>query len=103
MDKLPVIFRRDRTKEFEVTAVFPTLPADYHGRNMTCYAHIGQHAGCSWEWYHGTRPATPAEYADLWAELRRIYSKPGDPDAVELIVCQRITRSHRAALRESVA
>jgi len=100
MKRLPIIFRADKS---EVTAIFPTLPHDYHGRFMTCYAHVGQHGSCSLDWYRGTRPAKPAEYADLLAELRRIYSRPGDPDAVELVIYSRIMPQHRAALRQAVA
>lgn len=97
MDKLPVIFRADRSgpAKGEVTAVFPTLPA---GRGeMTCYAHVGQHSGCSPSWYRTTRPAKPHEYVDLLLELRRIYSRADDPDAVELVICERITPAHRKA------
>jgi hypothetical protein len=60
----PVIFRRDGD---EIVAVFPTIEAD--PGQATCYAHIGQHSGCSRQWYYETRPAKPAEYADLLAEL----------------------------------
>ena len=64
----PVIFRKD---SYGVTAVFPTLPA---GRGeMTCYAHIGQHSGCTFAWYNTTKAASPKEYADLLAEVQRIY------------------------------
>ena len=77
-----VIFRADR-KDGDVTAVFPTLPAD-SSWTMTCYAHIGQHSGCCREWYCDTRPARPDEYADLAAELRQI--------GYVLDIRQRITR-----------
>lgn len=102
MDKLPVIFRADRSGDFkgEVTAVFPTLPAENTGPSMTCYAHVGQHSGCSPEWYRATRPAEPHEYADLLAELRGIYSRAGDPEAVDLVISHRITPAHRKAFRE---
>lgn len=70
----PVIFRADRSGDFKgnVTAVFPTLPADIRGDQMTCYAHIGQHSGCSAEWYQTTRAAKPDEYRDLLKELQAI-------------------------------
>jgi hypothetical protein len=64
---IPVLFRVDQFKE--VTAVFPTIPADVNGNHMTCYAHIGQHSGCSRGWYTGTRAATPTEWHDLFVEL----------------------------------
>lgn len=97
---LPVLFRRDRTKDFQVTAVFPTLPADVGGTVMTCYAHIGQHSGCSHGWYASTMPAAPADYADLLAEIKGIY-ETGD-DTVTLQVFRRITPEHRAAFDEAV-
>lgn len=85
----PVLFRKERSgpfKDAEVTAVFPTLPA---GRGeMTCYAHIGQHSGCTLGWYNTTRPATPKEYAALLVELQNIYDN-------ELRVCSRITQAMR--------
>jgi len=60
----------------EVTAVFPCDPADRGGDMMTCYAHVGQHSGCSLQWYRTTRPATKEEAAPLLAELRSIgYTK----------------------------
>jgi hypothetical protein len=62
----PVLFRCDS----EVTAVFPTLTAG--PGEMTCYAHIGQHSGCTRGWYRTTRPARPDEYAGLLSELESI-------------------------------
>ena len=100
MEKLPIIFRAERSGDFkgDVTAVFPTLPADYAGRYFTVYAHIGQHGSGGFEWYRSTRAATPPEYAGLMAELRGIYEDPDD-DPVELVVYQRMTPAHRKALR----
>jgi len=62
-ETLPIIFRAE--KDGEVTAVFPTLPADYQGRAMTCYAHIGQHSGCSFPWYQQTRAAKPPRQGSM--------------------------------------
>ena len=91
----PVVFRRERRKDGEVTAVFPTIPADVHGRAMQCYAHVGQHSGCSREWYNGTRAAKPDEYRDLARELEQY--------GYRLKVYARIQPAHRdefdAALR----
>lgn len=103
--KLPVIFRAERSGPFkgDVTAVFPTLPADYAGLQMTCYAHIGQHSGCSFGWYVETRAAHPHEYAALLAELRGIYSREDDEEAVELVVYQRRNEHHRKAYDEAHA
>lgn len=94
LEKLPIIFRRERTKSGEVTAVFPTLPSDYAGRYMTCYAHVGQHSGCGFDWYWSTRPAKPEEYSDLLVELRRIYERD-DFEPVRLVVYQRMQPAHR--------
>ncbi len=43
--------------------------ATLDGYDCTCYAHVGQHSGCSMGWYHKTRAAKPEEYADLQREL----------------------------------
>ena len=104
-ESLPVIFRAERAGHFKghVTAVFPTLPGTYDPYTATCYAHIGQHGSCSWLWYATTRAAKPEEYADLLAELRRIYEAPGDPEAVTLIVRQRWTQAHDAARKAELA
>jgi len=94
---LPVIFRAERSGE--VTAVFPTLTADYAGLEFTIYAHIGQHGGATLPWYRGTRAARPDEYADLLQEVRGICERshaPGDP-VFRLDVCRRFTAAHRAA------
>ena len=81
-----VLFRADGpAKRPNITAVFPCIPADDSGHLMTCYAHLGQHSGCSLQWYHTTRPAKPEEYADLKAELE------AKPYEYRLDVRQRIT------------
>lgn len=102
MQKIPVIFRIDKSiRDRMVTAVFPTVPADYFGRQVTIYQRIGQHGGASWEWYYRAshRPATPDEYAGLLDELRSIYNSPNDePDEqIDLTPVRRITRAHRTA------
>lgn len=96
-ESLPVIFRAERSGKFKghVTAVFPTLSGTPDPYSFTVYAHVGQHGTGSKEWYWITRAAKPAEYADLLAELRRIY-ETGD-DAVSLMVAHRFTRHHDAA------
>jgi hypothetical protein len=96
-EKLPVIFRAERTKGGDVTAVFPTLPWSDDGRTFSIYAHIGQHGGGSWPWYRRTRAARPDEYADLLQELRGIYERSHAPGETvfELQVYQRMTPQHR--------
>lgn len=101
---LPVIFRAEwndspKTGNVHITAVFPTLSGTRDRYTATCYAHHGQHATCSRAWYETTRPATPEQYADLLAELRRIYERDDDADAVRLVITQRWTRHHDAARR----
>lgn len=68
----PVVFRASRTKDAEVTAVFPCEPWDYQGYEMTCYVHVGQHGGCRRAWYNKTRWARPEEYASLKADLEAL-------------------------------
>ena len=88
----PILFRVHRSPVkygADVTAVFPCEPAGYDGDTMMCYAHIGQHGGCSLGWYYKTRPATESEYADLKAELESA------PYCYRLKVYRRINRSLR--------
>lgn len=95
----PVLFRVHRAPMkhgSDVTAVFPCEPADYAGRTMSCYAHIGQHSGCDFGWYHQTRPAKPEEYADLKRELESA------PYGYRLKVYQKITPKHRDAFNAEV-
>lgn len=70
-ESVPVIFRADKSGEFkgQVSAVFPTLPGTNDPYTCAFFAHIGQHGSCDFDWYATTRPATPAEYADLQREL----------------------------------
>ena len=105
MEKLPVIFRAERTKDGEVTAVFPTLPHDTAGRYFTTYAHVGQHGSGGRQWYNRTRAAKPHEYAALLDELRAIYERKlhEDDTAYELVVCQRYSADHRRAFDAEVA
>jgi hypothetical protein len=61
--------------EGEVLAVFPQLNYNKHlyGNTMkTGYAHIGQHAGVSKEYYKQLKPAKISQYHNLSNELFRI-------------------------------
>jgi hypothetical protein len=60
---------------------------------MGCFAHVGQHSGCSRDWYRTTRAATPAEYVSLQKELESA------PYGYRLKVYKRITREHDDARR----
>lgn len=97
---LPVIFRKHYERGglgWEVTAAFPTLPSDSSDwYNFTVYAHVGQHGSASPDWFRKGRLASPAEYADLLAELRGIYENPHD-DPVRLVIYRKETRQHRDA------
>ena len=64
---ITVMFRRDRTKDGDVTAVMPLV--DEGNYMCRCYAHIGQHSACARSYIYSTRPATPDEYAPLLKEL----------------------------------
>ncbi len=69
-----VIFRKWPKREGgDVIALFPYEKSDFEGCYCTSYQHVGQHSGAD---FHGvvkvTKLATPAEYADLKAELERI-------------------------------
>lgn len=103
MEKLPIIFRTEPDdREAGLVAIFPTLCEGYAGYHMRCYAHVGQHGSASLDYYRDTVPARPDEYAALLRELRDIYSRPDDPEAVELVVCQRISAKHKEEfLREA--
>lgn len=69
-----VVFRQWREKNGgDIIALFPELPADYHGRFVDSYMHVGQHGGAD---YYGviqaTKPVSLEDAADLIQELQRI-------------------------------
>jgi hypothetical protein len=71
-EKTTVVFRAWRGGNKGIIALFPELAADSEG-HCDAYEHIGQHGGADYDGVIAqTRPATPAEYADLAAELTRI-------------------------------
>ena len=61
----------DCTEWDEPCAYFPTLSAG--DSLITCYMHTGQHSGADPDYFKHHRAATPAEYAELHAELTGIY------------------------------
>lgn len=73
-DKTIVIFRAERAGTFKgvVTAYFPATDA---GNGLCeCYMHVGQHSGADYACcVRKSRPATPAEYADVKRELETHY------------------------------
>ena len=97
-DETAVIFRKYPNIEGgEVIALFPELPGDMNADTCSSFVHVGQHGaahlrGC----IDGTRPARPAEYADLKKELESA------PYGYRLKVCQRATRAHDLARRKGL-
>jgi len=66
----PIIKVQFRKFKGEILAVFPY---EINTRNtVTCYAHIGQHSGCSWNINSFSKPAKPEEYQNLYNELTSI-------------------------------
>ena len=80
MDKVKVIFRKDR--EGNIIAFLPELRVNRG--NIMSYMHTGQHSEASYEFYLTTRKANKNEYTDLFAALRNIY------DDCELVLKQKI-------------
>jgi hypothetical protein len=70
--KVIVVFRvwpDSQDRGVDVIALFPLLPATNAGHCL-CYEHVGQHGGADYDGVIAqTKPATPAEYADLKVEL----------------------------------
>jgi len=70
-----VIFRTWTTanERGTVDAIFPELPADVRGYQVTVYSHIGQHGGGDRHYFRDrTRPATFTEKEPLRKELERL-------------------------------
>ena len=70
----PVLFRKDKRKDGEITAVFPYDSWQCYGKRLiSCYAHMGQHGSCVWPWVVlNTKPARPKEYRELKKELESL-------------------------------
>jgi hypothetical protein len=62
----PVIFRKFKTGE--LVAFFPENTGNYQAHTCMSYMHLGQHCTADANPYY-TKPASPAEYADLLREL----------------------------------
>lgn len=91
-ERTPVIFKA--SPDGEVTAFFPTLPGDMSPSTCACYSHIGQHSGADVLYAASLRPATPAEYADLWRELTQI--------GYSLVTRRRFSQADQAAREEAL-
>ena len=84
MFNLKIIFRK--FKEGDVIALFPTEPATLDPNECTSYQHIGQHGAADVRgMIQATRPALPAEFVPLLAELESI--------GYDLKVCKRVSRA----------
>lgn len=69
--KTEVIFRRE--KDNTIIAVFPYDIASLSKDSVTCYVHIGQHTGATWNYVLAdTKPAKANEYTELFEELESI-------------------------------
>lgn len=100
MPTLDVIFRKDR-EDGSIVAVFPSEPGS-GPHDFTAYTRQESHVTASAEWVrHCTRPASPAEYAPLLAELRSIYERPDDPERVTLRPMLRMQPHHRQQRKEA--
>lgn len=63
-----VIFRK--FEDGGIIAIFPEHAGDSNpSRTCGCYEHIGQHSAITLDFAKFTKPASPAEYKDLHAEL----------------------------------
>lgn len=74
-EKTIVLFRRFRSKPYDIIALFPELPGDTIHPTMQSFMHLGQHGPASPHVIDWTRKAKPQEYADL---LRELTSEPYD-------------------------
>lgn len=69
MEKTRVIFRK--WPDGAIIALFPLIPDDRRGYTCVSYEHVGQHGGADdTAVVRLTKPAKPAEFAALAAELR---------------------------------
>ena len=62
--KTKVVFLKE--EDGDILAVFPEVLNDFSG-NITCYAHVGQHSGCSVMYCKTLQPAE--DFEDLKEEL----------------------------------
>ncbi len=66
-----VLFRVSRRDREDVYALLPEEQFDHDGC-VTCYQHVGGHCGADYyRCIRDSRPATPAEYAELKLEMER--------------------------------
>lgn len=69
METIKIMFRKFGN---EVACVFPyQIEGEF---TVNCYAHIGQHSQCNWDFMYHTKPAKFEEFKDLMNEISQIYS-----------------------------
>lgn len=69
--EVKVMFRYE--KDGGVYALMPEICGTYKVGTCQCYQHVGQHSSADLQYCIAkSRPATPAEYAGLLAELLRL-------------------------------
>jgi hypothetical protein len=71
-EKTIVIFRKFRSGDKAVIALFPEEPGSNDARTMMSYMHIGQHGGAVGALANNTDAASESEYRDLAKELAGI-------------------------------
>lgn len=79
--RTPVILRRWRRAEGGgVIALFPELPADYDGYQVTAYEHVGQHGGADYATVMRlSEPVAPGRDIDAEDLLDELRSRGYDP------------------------
>ena len=68
---MKIVFKKDINHDNEIIAFMPYDFINWQG-DFTCYAHIGQHGACNYEYYKTCRNATKEEYKELLQELKNI-------------------------------
>ena len=68
---MKMIFKKDTKNNNEIIAFMPYEFCNWQGQ-FTCYAHIGQHSSCAYDYYLQCKPATYQEYKPLLEELKSI-------------------------------
>lgn len=79
----------------DVVAFFPAIPGT-SAYDCSCFAHLGQHGSSDLGYASALKPATPAQYADLKAELERV------PYEYKLRVMRKFTKYHAAAREAAI-
>ena len=70
---VPVAYLLESADDGDVFAFFPEEDKGMAPGLFTVYAHVGQHGGADGGYLRDAEPADPVDYADLHAELTKIY------------------------------